>query len=65
MKKEYMKPQMEAIEIKCNHHLLIVSDLGGDGIGGGGSDGGSGGGGGDPQAPGLFDGPEWDVILGG
>ena len=56
---------MEAIEIKCNQHLLIVSDLGGDGIGGGGSDGGSGGGGGDPQAPGLFDGPEWDVILGG
>ena len=65
MKKEYMKPSMEAIEMKTEQQLLagsidnISGNLpGGDAItpGGGGAGGG--------RAPGLFDGPEWDALLG-
>ena len=57
MKKEYMKPSMEAIEIKCSQILC-------------GSGPGSGIHGDSPQppggamAPGLFEGEEWDVLLG-
>ena len=60
MKKEYMKPQMEAIEIKMGQQLLAGSvgnnagldptPLPGDGSGGG-------------RAP-LFNGPEWDALFG-
>ena len=57
MKKEYMKPQMEAIEIKMNQQVLMGSP-------------GSGAHTDDPQppggamAPGLFEGDEWDTLLG-
>ena len=57
MKKQYMKPRMEAVEIKINQPMLIGSP--GSGVHTG-----------DPQppggamAPGLFEGEEWDAILG-
>ena len=68
MKKEYMKPSMEAIEIKMGQQLLAgseVSSIGGDSglIPGGGGDG-TGSGGGAGRAPGLFDDPAWDALLG-
>ena len=66
MKKEYMKPSMEAIEIKMGQQLLAgseVSGIGGDSglIPGGGGDGSGGSAG---RAPGLFDDPAWDALLG-
>ena len=69
MKKEYMKPSMEAIEIKMGQQLLagsVKSIGGGSGTGldiGGGGDGTSTGGGAG-RAPGLFDDPAWDALLG-
>ena len=42
MKKQYIKPSMEVVEIKINQQLLTVSD---PGYGGGGNA--------DPQAPGF------------
>ena len=64
MKKQYMEPSMEAIKIKAQQ-LLAGSDI--TGIGGGVLDGtpepGDGTGGSAGRAP-LFDGPEWDALLG-
>ena len=42
MKKEYINPQMEVVEIKINQQLLTQSD---PGYGGGGND--------EPEAPGF------------
>ena len=65
MKKEYMKPQMEAVEIKMGLQLLAgsVTDISGNGgldLGGGGN----GTGDSTPHAPGLFEGDAWDTLLG-
>ena len=60
--KTYVKPQMEAVELKMGQQLLtgsitdIVSGDTGIGDGGGGS--------GPAMAPGLFGNIEWDLVLG-
>ena len=63
MKKQYMEPSMEAIKIKAQQ--LLAGSL--KEIGGGVLDGtpepGNGSGGSAGRAP-LFDGPEWDALLG-
>ena len=58
MKKEYVKPQMEAIELKQNSSLLAGSTPGYGGAGGGEGD-----------APAmleddLFKGDAWDILFG-
>ena len=62
MKKEYMEPQMEAIEIKAQQLLAgSITDFSGNGgfTGGGGGTGTGPSGG---RAP-LFDDPAWDALL--
>ena len=66
MRKKYIKPSMEAIKIKMGQQLLAGSVTG---IGGNGNldptpGPGDGTGGSIPHAPGLFDGDEWDALLG-
>ena len=66
MKKQYMKPSIEAVEIRMGQQLLagsLPSATGGNGgldehIGGGDGTGPSVG-----RAP-LFEGEEWDILLG-
>lgn len=62
MKREYTAPQMEAIEIAVQQMLAVSGPTSTSGDGGFDSDitGGSGGG----RAPGLFDDPAWDELLG-
>lgn len=63
MKKAYSAPRMEAVEIKMNQQLLAGSGINSNsGIIPGG--GGSGTGGSVGRAPGLFDDPAWDAVLG-
>lgn len=52
MKREYMEPRMEAIEIAVQQMLAFSGGLGGDPAT-------------EPaKAPGLFDDPAWDEVLG-
>ena len=61
MKKEYMKPQMEAIEMKVQQMLAGSGPT--SAAGNGDLDPVIGPGSGNGRAP-LFDGPEWDALLG-
>ena len=63
MKKEYMEPQMEAIEIKMGQQMLAGS-VPTSAAGNGDLDPVIGPGSGNGRAPGLFEGDAWDALLG-